>query len=260
METQDRMKTAFTCPYGLYQFKVMPFGLCNAPATFQRLIETSLRGLCLVYLDDVTETFCRTAEEHTARLQEVPDRLRKVGLKVKPEKGRWRTLATLSPRKALPLTPAKHERIEAVSLISFILPEVLQRFREHLCSLTSAPGNRLGVEVDRRLPDNIRCSEAPTYFSPYPRIPRLPTPVSSRLKKDGSKERFEAYASRLLTKPERRYCVTRREILGLVEMETRDREKTAFTTPYGLYQFKRLSHHVALYLYGTCYSFMISYS
>ncbi|KRY06960.1 hypothetical protein T03_3004, partial [Trichinella britovi] len=67
-------------------------------------------------------------------------------------------------------------RFEAVSLISFILPEVLQRFREHLCSLTSAPGNRLGVEVDRRLPDNIRCSEAPTYFSPYPRIPRLPTP------------------------------------------------------------------------------------
>ncbi|KRZ48949.1 Retrovirus-related Pol polyprotein from transposon 17.6 [Trichinella nativa] len=69
METQDREKTAFTTPYDLYQFKVMPFGLCNAPATFQRLMETSLRGLvgskCLVYLDDVRpETFCRTADEH----------------------------------------------------------------------------------------------------------------------------------------------------------------------------------------------------
>ncbi|KRY03065.1 Retrovirus-related Pol polyprotein from transposon 17.6, partial [Trichinella patagoniensis] len=89
METRDREKTAFTTPYGLYQFKVMPFGLCNAPATFQRLMETSLRGLvgskCLVYLDDVI-VFGRTAEEHTARLQEVLDRLRKVGLKVKPEK------------------------------------------------------------------------------------------------------------------------------------------------------------------------------
>ncbi|KRX53637.1 Retrovirus-related Pol polyprotein from transposon 17.6 [Trichinella sp. T9] len=88
-ETRDREKTAFTTPYGLYQFKVMPFGLCNAPATFQRLMETSLRGLvgskCLVYLDDVI-VFGRTAEEHTARLQEVLDRLRKVGLKVKPEK------------------------------------------------------------------------------------------------------------------------------------------------------------------------------
>ncbi|KRZ63926.1 Retrovirus-related Pol polyprotein from transposon 17.6, partial [Trichinella sp. T8] len=62
----------------------MPFGLCNSPATFQRLMETSLRGLvgskCLVYLDDVI-VFGRTAEEHTARLQEVLDRLRKVGLK-----------------------------------------------------------------------------------------------------------------------------------------------------------------------------------
>ncbi|KRX36686.1 Retrovirus-related Pol polyprotein from transposon 17.6 [Trichinella murrelli] len=89
METRDREKTAFTTPYGLYQFKVMPFGLCNAPASFQRLMETSLRGLvgskCLVYLDDVI-VFGRTAEEHTARLQEVLDRLRKVGLKVKPEK------------------------------------------------------------------------------------------------------------------------------------------------------------------------------
>ncbi|KRX34205.1 Retrovirus-related Pol polyprotein from transposon [Trichinella murrelli] len=41
---------------------------------------------CLVYLDDVTESFSRTAEEHTARLQEVLDRLRKAGMKVKPEK------------------------------------------------------------------------------------------------------------------------------------------------------------------------------
>ncbi|KRZ64064.1 hypothetical protein T08_3974, partial [Trichinella sp. T8] len=71
-------------------------------------------------------------------------------------------------------------RVEAVSGISFILPEVRQRLREYLCSLTSATGRRRRVEVDRRLPGSIRCSEAPTYFSPYPRIPRLPTPVSSR--------------------------------------------------------------------------------
>ncbi|GFX24071.1 hypothetical protein TNCV_2435641 [Trichonephila clavipes] len=54
---EDREKTAFTSGQGLWQFKVMPFGLCNAPATFERLMETVLKGLtfeaCLIYLDDV---------------------------------------------------------------------------------------------------------------------------------------------------------------------------------------------------------------
>ena len=54
---KDRPKTAFCTTEGLFEFKVMPFGLCNAPATFQRLMDLVLAGLqwshCLVYLDDV---------------------------------------------------------------------------------------------------------------------------------------------------------------------------------------------------------------
>jgi hypothetical protein len=54
---KDREKTAFSAGQGLWQFTVMPFGLCNAPATFERLMEHILRGLswktCLVYLDDI---------------------------------------------------------------------------------------------------------------------------------------------------------------------------------------------------------------
>ncbi|GBN21578.1 Transposon Ty3-I Gag-Pol polyprotein [Araneus ventricosus] len=54
---EDREKTAFTTGQRLWQFKVMPFGFCNAPATFERLMETVLHGLsseaCLVYLDDI---------------------------------------------------------------------------------------------------------------------------------------------------------------------------------------------------------------
>ncbi|KAM7314715.1 reverse transcriptase family protein [Ixodes scapularis] len=57
VDERDREKTAFVTPDGLYEFKVMPFGLCTAPATFQRVMDTVLAGLkwqsCLVYLDDV---------------------------------------------------------------------------------------------------------------------------------------------------------------------------------------------------------------
>ena len=57
MESEDRPKTAFATRRGLFQFRVMPFGLACAPTTFQRLMERALTGLqwqiCLVYLEDV---------------------------------------------------------------------------------------------------------------------------------------------------------------------------------------------------------------
>jgi hypothetical protein len=61
----DKEKTAFSTGQGLWQFTVMPFGLCNAPATFERLMETVLQGLtydsCLVYLDNMIGS---TFQEH----------------------------------------------------------------------------------------------------------------------------------------------------------------------------------------------------
>lgn len=74
MNEADKEKTAFTTPDGLYEFNVMPFGLCNAPATFERMIGDVLRGLkwktCLCYLDDIV-IFSSTFKEHLQRLAQV---------------------------------------------------------------------------------------------------------------------------------------------------------------------------------------------
>lgn len=89
VDERDRKKTAFVTPDGLYEFKVLPFGLCSAPATFQRTINTVLSGLkwqsCLVYLDDVV-VFSSTFEQHMQRLRAVLDAIRTAGLTIKPEK------------------------------------------------------------------------------------------------------------------------------------------------------------------------------
>ena len=57
LSPEARCKTAFATHSGLFQFRVMPLGLCNAPATFERLMDRVLQGLrwsrCMVYLDDI---------------------------------------------------------------------------------------------------------------------------------------------------------------------------------------------------------------
>lgn len=83
---KDRQKTAFCTPFGLYQFNRMPFGLCNAPGTFQRLMERILGDQhfqsLLLYLDDVV-VFSSSFEQHLSRLGLVLTRFRECGLKVK---------------------------------------------------------------------------------------------------------------------------------------------------------------------------------
>lgn len=89
VDERDREKTAFVTPDGLYEFKVLPFGLCSAPATFQRMMDTVLSGLkwqaCLVYLDDVV-IFAASFEEHLDRLRMVLQALRSAQLTIKPQK------------------------------------------------------------------------------------------------------------------------------------------------------------------------------
>ncbi|GFW52691.1 retrovirus-related Pol polyprotein from transposon 297 [Trichonephila clavipes] len=81
----DRVKTAFVCPFGTYRFKRMPFGLKNAPATFQRLMDIFRRGLpVLAYLDDIIMS--PTFEQHLADLEAVFKRLMDFKLRANREK------------------------------------------------------------------------------------------------------------------------------------------------------------------------------
>jgi hypothetical protein len=87
---QDRDKTAFMTKRGLCRFKRMPFGLMNAPSTFQRMMNGVLRGLtwttCLVYLDDIIVFTRGGIERHVVELASGLERLLVAGLTLKLKK------------------------------------------------------------------------------------------------------------------------------------------------------------------------------
>jgi len=89
----DERKTAFRTRYSLYEFLVMPFGLSNAPATFQDMINHIFRDLIdlglLAYIDDLL-IYAKTREEHDEIVKEVLGRLRTNKLAVSAEKCEWR--------------------------------------------------------------------------------------------------------------------------------------------------------------------------
>ncbi|GFO14964.1 Pol polyprotein [Plakobranchus ocellatus] len=87
---EDKERTAFTVgPLGFYEHNRLAFGLCNSPATFQRVMEDCFDDINLkdmfVYIDDII-VFSRTVEEHLEKLRKVFCRLRDCGLKLAPQK------------------------------------------------------------------------------------------------------------------------------------------------------------------------------
>ncbi len=89
MDPKDIDKTAFVTKQGLFRFTVMPFGLCNAQATFERLMELVLSDLnwkiCLIYLDDVI-VYGGDFYNALDRIKQVWQRIREANLKLKPSK------------------------------------------------------------------------------------------------------------------------------------------------------------------------------
>ena len=88
LEEDSKEKTAFACHRGLFQFNVMPFGLSNAPAVFQELMNIVLQGceeFAMAYLDDVL-IFSKNPEEHLRHIETIFERIRQHGLKLKLKK------------------------------------------------------------------------------------------------------------------------------------------------------------------------------
>ena len=89
LSPEDRQKAALITSEGFFEPTCMLQGLCNAPATFQRAMDSILHDLklscVLVYLDDIT-VFSATFTDHLAHLKEVFIKIQEAGLKLKPSK------------------------------------------------------------------------------------------------------------------------------------------------------------------------------
>ena len=88
---EDRDKTTFVCHKGKYRFTRMPFGVCNAPAVFQTLMDGVVKGMekfCRVYMDDLV-IFSRDWTEHMTHIRQVLGALKQAGLTANPNKCEW---------------------------------------------------------------------------------------------------------------------------------------------------------------------------
>ena len=241
MDPADKEKTSFTTPFGLHQFRVMPFGLSNAPGTFQRLMSLVLSGLCwstcLVYLDDII-IFSQTVDEHLQRLRDVLQRLKDAGLKIKPSKCQLLRksvlyLGHIVSEKDVEVDPKKTSCVH-----SWQVPndrECLRKFlgfasyyRKFIPSFAqiASPLHSL-TEKAKPWQWSQQCNEAfdqlkekllsPPILS-FPQFDKVfvvDTDASQHglgavLSQEG--DHVIAYASWVLTKAERQYCATRKEI------------------------------------------------
>jgi hypothetical protein len=248
IEEEDKPKTAFITKFGLFEHNRMAFGLCNAPATFQRAIQLVLSGLlwkkALAYIDDVI-VLGQTFGDNIANLREVLDRFRDHDLKLKPRKchlfrRQVEFLGHTVSEEGIAVDPAKVEKVvtwpipknvtELQSFMGFI-----NYHRNHLQGLADvaqplyalAQGKRdfewlpSHTDIFKQLKDAL--VTAPVLA--YPRIEGrfvLDTDASDvaigavlSQEQDGELKVI-SYASNSLSMAQRNYCTTRKELLAVV--------------------------------------------
>jgi hypothetical protein len=249
LNPKDREKTTFITRFGTYEFTVMPFGLCNAPATFQRLMDTVLRDILwqfvVVYIDDINIGSI-TFEEHLVHLEQVFNRLEKAGLKLSPEKcfffkEELPFLGHVISKNGIQTDPEKLRTIkefpipkDLTQLRGFIaLASYYRKFVKNFSSIAE-PLNRLmkkntpyiwGKDQVEAFEHLKTCLMTPPILA-YPNFEKpfiLYTDASTfalgailSQKDDDKKEHVIAYASRTLNKHERNYGITELECLAVV--------------------------------------------
>ena len=246
---EHRAKTAFTTQEWLFEFIVMPFGLCNAPATFQRLMDSVLAGLqwsaCLVYIDDII-IMGKSFDDHMRNLQTVFERLRQAGLKLHPGKCQFLQqkvyfLGHVVSADGLLPDPNKTSKVKdwptpgtVQEVQQFLgLANYYRRFI-HNFAVIAKPLHHL-TEKHTKFQWNHDCQNAFTALktcltsAPILALPDWSRPfvldtdasdagigaVLSQIHQDG-REYVIAYASRTLNRAERNYCATRKELLAVV--------------------------------------------
>ena len=248
MAEEDKEKTAFSYGQGLWHFKVLSFGLVNAPATFERLMERVLDGLlwksALVYLDDVL-VYGSTFEETVSRLEEVLGRLRLANLKLSPKKcclfqREVPFLGHIVSGEGVRTDPEKVVVVEqwpvpksVTEVRSFLgLCTYYRRFVKDFATIASPLHGltRKGAryqwtqecqEAFQRLKDAL--VSAPVLPFPDPSKPYVLDCDASAVgmgavlsQEHGGKEWVVGYFSQKFTVPEVNYCVTRKELLAIV--------------------------------------------
>ena len=247
----DREKTAFVTHGGLYEFNRMPFGLATAPATFQRAMELTSAGLtysiCLCYLDDII-IFSDSIAEHCNRLRAVLTRFRQYDLRLNwakctPAAKKVHYLGHMISEDGVSALPSKIEAIKqnpvpktVKEVRSFLgLSGYYCRFIKNYASI-SAPLTKLTTKTcTTQFNWTADCENAFTLLktclckSPvlvHPKFDKeflLQTDASdtglgailSQLDDNGV-ERPIAYASKILSGRERKYCTTEKEAFAVI--------------------------------------------
>ena len=248
IDEPDRHKTAFITKYGLYEHTRMGFGLCNAPATFQRAVQLVLRGLTwkdvLAYLDDII-VLGTDFQHHLENLEKVFKRFRQHNLKLKPRKcvlfqTEVKFLGKIVSKEGVAVNP---DNIKAVN--TWPTPKStkdVEKFlgfvnyhRDHIKDYAKISGCLYGLtgknefnwkqehtDAFRHLQKALTSAPVLAYPTPDDHF-ILDTDASDHsigselIQIQDGVEKVISYGSFILTPEQRKYCTTRKELLAVVK-------------------------------------------